>query len=106
MAAKKKAAPAKAAAKPVKVKKEKQAAPKAAKPAPVKASAEKQGYPKDLTAGVGRVWAIADEISKKTRQPAKRADVLVATAAEDIPASTASTQYGRWRKHHGLTGRL
>lgn len=52
--------------------------------------------------GTGKVWDIADEISKTTGSPAKRKEVLDATTAQGINVSTAATQYGKWRKFHGL----
>ncbi len=57
----------------------------------------------------GRIWAIADEISAAanedgTKAPAMRAPVLNAAVKEKINESTAATQYGKWRKFHGLVG--
>ena len=57
--------------------------------------------PKPNTA-TGRVWEIADDLSKAASEPAKRSDVLKAFEAEGGNASTGATQYGRWRKFHGL----
>jgi hypothetical protein len=57
--------------------------------------------PKAGTA-TGRVWEIADELSAKAGAPTPRKDVLEAAQKEDINVSTAATQYGRWRKYHGL----
>lgn len=53
----------------------------------------------------GKVWSIADEMTKEQGTPAKRKDVLNECAAHGIAASTAATQYGRWRKFNGLEGR-
>lgn len=50
----------------------------------------------------GRIWEIADQLSAKTNQPAKRADVLAEAEKEGINKSTAMTQYGQWRKFFGL----
>lgn len=50
----------------------------------------------------GRVWEIAEGLSEQAGAPAKRADVLAACAEEEINQATAATQYGRWRKFHGL----
>ena len=50
----------------------------------------------------GRVWEIADELSAKQGSPVARKDILAATAAESINPATAATQYGKWRKFHGL----
>ena len=50
----------------------------------------------------GHVWVIADSISATTGAPAARAAVLAEAAKAEINAATAATQYGRWRKYHGL----
>lgn len=50
----------------------------------------------------GRVWEIADKISTEKGEPAPRKEVLEAFIAEDGNPSTGATQYGRWRKYHGL----
>ncbi|AIM40613.1 hypothetical protein [Vibrio phage VpKK5] len=69
--------------------------------------------PKDSKNGVtrpkagtktGRVWEIADAQSQALGSPAPRAPVLEAATGEGINAATAATQYGRWRKYHGLEG--
>ena len=50
----------------------------------------------------GRVWEISDAMSQADGAPVARKKVLEAATAEDINTSTAATQYGRWRKYHGL----
>jgi hypothetical protein len=50
----------------------------------------------------GRIWEIADSLSAQENAPVARKRVLEAAMAEDINAATAATQYGRWRKYHGL----
>lgn len=50
----------------------------------------------------GRVWEIADQLSKSKGEPATRAEVLKAFEAEGGNSATGATQYGRWRKFHGL----
>lgn len=50
----------------------------------------------------GRVWEIADALSAQGGKPAARAEVLKAFEAEGGNSSTGATQYGRWRKFHGL----
>ena len=50
----------------------------------------------------GRIWEIADSLSAREGAPVARKKVLEAAMAEDINAATAATQYGRWRKYHGL----
>lgn len=50
----------------------------------------------------GRVWDIADEISKKKGDFATRAEVLeVAVNKEGAKLSMAATQYSRWRQFWG-----
>lgn len=51
-----------------------------------------------------RVWEIADELSAAAGKPCKRKEVIEKALAEDLNAATAATQYGRWRKFHGLVG--
>ena len=50
----------------------------------------------------GRVWEIADELSNAAGEAAKRSDVVKTAEAEGINVSTVATQYGKWRKFHGL----
>lgn len=51
----------------------------------------------------GNVWAISDKLSTN-EAPAGRKEVLAEAIAKGINGSTAATQYGRWRKYHGLQG--
>jgi len=82
------------------------------KATPAKAKKEKVVIVRDVQNGVTRpsentktgiVWGIADKLSTN-EAPANRADVLAATAKKEINPATAATQYGRWRKYHGLKG--
>jgi hypothetical protein len=50
----------------------------------------------------GRIWDISDALSAEEGKPASRKDVLAAALAESINEATAATQYGKWRKFHGL----
>ena len=52
-------------------------------------------------AKTGRVWEISDELSTSDG-PAARKDVMAAGEAEGLNSATIATQYGRWRKFHGL----
>lgn len=79
-----------------------------------KKEASKEKAPRDEQNGIvrpkegtktGRVWEIADAISKKQKSPALRAPVLEEAKSEGINPATAATQYGRWRKYNGLEGR-
>ena len=74
-------------------------APVVEKPAKV----EQNGVtrPKEGTK-TGKVWEFADELSAAINAPAKRADVLAKANAAGINPATTTTQYGRWRKFHGL----
>ncbi len=74
---------------------------------------KKEAAPKDIKNGVtrpgagtktGRVWEIADKISADTNAPAMRKPVLDEAVKQEINESTAATQYGKWRKYHGLVG--
>ncbi len=71
-----------------------------AAPAPKQPSANGVTRPKDGTK-TGNVWAIADKLSTK-EGPAARKDVMQAGEAEGLNTATIATQYGRWRKFHGL----
>lgn len=54
-----------------------------------------------------KVWDICDALNKrKTTSPPPRALVLEKAEAAGINKSTVSTQYARWRKFHGISGRV
>jgi hypothetical protein len=57
--------------------------------------------PKDGTS-TGRVWAIADRITTRTKEHATRAAVLEAAEKEGINPATTATQFSRWRRFNGL----
>lgn len=76
-------------------------APAAEAPAAVKDTKNGVTRPKKGTQ-TGRVWDIADEKSAAAGEPAKRKDVIEAFVALGGNKSTGATQYGRWRKYHGL----
>jgi hypothetical protein len=78
-------------------------AAEATKEAVVKVQQNGVTRPKDGST-TGRVWAIADEISSKQQRPATRKEVIDQVHAEGINTSTGATQYGKWRKFHGLVG--
>jgi hypothetical protein len=81
------------------------AAPAAKEEKTVVAKIQQNGVtrPKDGST-TGRVWAVADEISSKQQRPATRKEVIDQIHAEGINTSTGATQYGKWRKFHGLVG--
>lgn len=83
----------------------------AATPAP--AVAAPAATPKIVAHGVtrpatatktGRVWAIADELSKAAGKPIPRKDVMDKGSSEGINTATIATQYGKWRVFNGLKG--
>jgi bifunctional DNA-binding transcriptional regulator/antitoxin component of YhaV-PrlF toxin-antitoxin module len=50
-----------------------------------------------LDTKTGRVWAIADRITKEKGRRASRTEVMSAFAAEGGNSNTASTQYSHWK---------
>lgn len=78
------------------------AAPQAqAEQAPKQPSQNGVTRPRSGTA-TGRVWEIADALSGEAGKPVPRGDVMKAGEAEGLNSATIATQYGRWRKFHGL----
>lgn len=61
--------------------------------------------PKDGTK-TGDVWKIADTISENVNRPATRKEVLAECVGKGINTATGATQYGRWRKFHGLAAEV
>lgn len=75
------------------------------------AAEQRESTPKDSRNGVtrpnpasktGQVWVIADSLSAKKGAPAERKEVLEACKNAGIVDATAQTQFGRWKKYHGL----
>lgn len=54
----------------------------------------------------GRVWALADELSAQLGQAVPIANLLEAANAEGLTASNVRCEYARWKKFHGLSGRI
>lgn len=52
----------------------------------------------------GKVWLIADGITKDSGKPATRKAVVDACVAQGINTSTATTQFGKWAKYNDLIG--
>lgn len=63
---------------------------------------EKNGVVRPLTGATLKIWEIADAISAATKAPAERAAVMEQGKAAGLQEGTINTQYGRWRKYHGL----
>ena len=80
-------------------------APKVAKEVVAKvAKVIQNGIPRPTVGTTsGMVWQIAENISESLNAPAPRKDVIAVTTEKGINEATAATQYGRWRKFHGLT---
>lgn len=81
---------------------EKKAAAKAAKESAKQPKQNDIRRPKPGTT-TGNVWAIFDKLSASTGAPALIGDAL--KQAGGVPEATVRTQYARWRKFHGITGR-
>ena len=93
--------------------KAKREADKAAKLAAKPAKAPKVEQPKqnDVTrpkAGTAcaKLWGIFDSLSAKGGAPTPIAAALEQARAEGINDSTTRTQYARWRKFNGVSGRI
>lgn len=54
----------------------------------------------------GRVWGLADELSASLGQPVPISNLLEAGEAQGLNPSNIRTEYARWKKFHGLSGRI
>lgn len=54
----------------------------------------------------GKVWALADKLSAELKQAVPIANLLAAGSAEGLNVSNIRTEYARWKKFHGLLGRI
>ena len=54
----------------------------------------------------GQVWALADSLSASLGQAVPIANLLEAGEAQGLNSSNIRTEYARWKKFHGLTGRI
>jgi hypothetical protein len=70
-------------------------------------SIKRNGYrrPGDETK-IGKIWRIADALTKEKKRPACRADVLVEADRKGLNPRMTSTQYGRWKLFSGFPGRI
>ncbi len=53
----------------------------------------------------GKVWTLADTLSASLGQAVPIANLLEAGVAQGLNPSNIRTEYARWKKFHGLTGR-
>jgi multidrug efflux pump subunit AcrA (membrane-fusion protein) len=54
----------------------------------------------------GQVWGLADSLSQQLGQAVPIANLLEAGAAAGLNPSNIRTEYARWKKFHGLSGRI
>jgi hypothetical protein len=88
-----------------KEKAEKLAAKEAAKAAQKQPSQNDVTRPKPDTL-CGKAWAIFDEISAKNGAPATIKEALEKAKGVVNAEATVRTQYARWRKFYGISGRV
>ena len=50
----------------------------------------------------GRVWEVADEVSRAQGRPALRGEVMAILDAEGVSKGTIATQYGKWCTYYGV----
>lgn len=53
-----------------------------------------------------KVWDVFDSVSQKNGSPATISESMPVLQAGGVNDATIRTQYARWRKFHGVTGRL
>lgn len=54
----------------------------------------------------GKVWALADHLSAQMNQAVPISNLLEAGIADSMNPSNIRTEYARWKKFHGLAGRI
>lgn len=54
----------------------------------------------------GQVWTLADSLSNQLGQAVPIANLLEAAKAAGMNESNTRTEYARWKKFNGLTGRI
>lgn len=54
----------------------------------------------------GKAWAVMDTVSAELKSPAPIKAVLEHKDAKDLSAGNVRSEYARWRKYHGITGRV
>lgn len=96
------------AEKDAKVEADKQAkAAKEAEQAKAKQQPEQNGVRRPKPDGAcGKAWGVFDEVSKANGSPASIGEALPKAGALGVNEATTRTQYARWRKYYGVTGRV
>lgn len=54
----------------------------------------------------GQAWAIFDEVSAKNGQPASIGESMPLATSRGLNEANVRTEYARWRKFFGITGRI
>lgn len=54
----------------------------------------------------GQAWEIFDALSQQHGQPAAIGDALDISRSQGLNDSNVRAEYARWRKFHGITGRV
>lgn len=54
----------------------------------------------------GQAWAIFDDVSQRNGSPATIGESLEISRSQGLNDSNVRAEYARWRKFHGITGRL
>jgi membrane protein involved in colicin uptake len=70
-------------------------------------AAEKNGIrrPKPDTL-CGKAWGIFDSVSQKNGAPASIGESMELAKADGLNEANVRAEYARWRKFHGITGRI
>ena len=54
----------------------------------------------------GKVWAHADALSTQLGRPVAIAELMAETDKESLNQSNVRTEYARWKKFHGISGKV
>lgn len=54
----------------------------------------------------GKVWTHADTLSTQLGRPVSIAELMVETDKESLNQSNVRTEYARWKKFHGISGKV
>jgi membrane protein involved in colicin uptake len=54
----------------------------------------------------GQVWTLADTLSAALNAPVAIGALMEAATAKSLNPANVRTEYARWKKFHGLTGRI
>lgn len=54
----------------------------------------------------GKAWAIFDSVSQKNGAPASIGESMELAKADGLNEANVRAEYARWRKFHGITGRI